>query len=107
MSVDLNKIPSTYTEAVDLLAARQGDDDDVAVYHMPDPAEKVVRLLEVSPWYKDEDVLGPVSMGASRDFPYASHVILVSEGDWQRVNCGEKPLPAGCDLTTLNKNRKG
>ena len=98
--INLNEIPRSYEEAVNLLAAwhesEQGE--AVRVLSLPDPNGQTVRFVEVSSDFGDGDQPRPIAMGASKDFPYRSEVILVSEGDWSRLKSG---LPDGWDLDQL------
>jgi len=99
---NLNYTPKTYDEAVRNLAAWQGA-DDITIYYLPDPESRVVRLVEVSGSFSDDEDLRPVAMGASADFPFRSSVLLVSKSDWGRVQRGEKSLPNGWDTAQLKE----
>jgi hypothetical protein len=100
--INLNDIPKTYEEAVRNLAAWQGD-DEITIFYLPDPAARVVRLVEISNSFGDNKELRPVAMGASPEFPFPSNVLLISTADWRRVKNGEKSLPAGWDPVQLKE----
>ena len=96
----LNDLPKTYDDAVEILATWHGD-EGIVIYHSPDPDSKVVRLVEVSNHFADDDELRPVTMGASVDFPFPSSVLLLSKADWEQVQRGTKSLPVGWDKSQL------
>jgi hypothetical protein len=98
--IDLNAIPHTYDDAVESLA-KWHQADDIIVYHLPDPEKKIVRLVEVSQRFGDDEELRPIEMGESADFPFRSSVLLVSSADWDRVNREAKPMPTGWSITEL------
>jgi hypothetical protein len=60
-------------------------------------------LVEVSSSFSDDDILRPIAMGASKDFPFPSRVLLVSKHDWMRVNAKDIALPHGWDLAALKE----
>ena len=103
--VDLNRIPQTYEEAIEHLAEWQGDDstDSITVYLIPDPEKRTVRFVEVSTVFSDDDEIRPFSMGASKEFPFRSSTILLSQRDWESVKNGQKALPTGWEVSKLNQ----
>jgi len=102
--INLNEIPRTYKEGIDLLAAWHGGvNNTTSIYSLDDNSEHVIRFVEISPDFSDQDELRPLRMGASHDFPYSSEVLLVSETDWQYVQNGRKTLPSGWDRNALRR----
>ena len=95
--------PTTYEHAVEELAAAHADgaEDDLRIYLSPDPAQEVVRLVEVSASHPSEDpdaVTAPVfHFMPARDFGFHSAVVLLSEADWARMQADSLQLPAGWD----------
>lgn len=58
------------------------------------PAANEVRLVEVSDSVRDAGEILPFRFAADPpDVPYASLVILLGPGDWQRVRARELELP--------------
>src|SRR5579875_3663254 len=92
--IDLNQIPTSYDEAIRSLAAWHSG-EGIAIYALTDDEKQVVRFIEVSRDFGTSNTLRYVGMGASRDFPFRSEILLVSESDWQRVLDGTLSLPEG------------
>ena len=101
--IDLNRIPTTYADAVNLLVAWHSNEsaDPVSIYLLPDPDERTVRFVEVGDDFGDDLLARPITMGASRDFPFPTSIMLLSKKDWDLVKAGGKALPEGWDLREL------
>lgn len=95
-------IPRTYADAVKILARWQceGGPADVRAFSFPDPAGQLVRLVEVSEEFMPTGGIRPLTLRASRLFPFKSSVALASPDEWAAVEEGRLGLPGGWDHTT-------
>ena len=92
----------TYLETAEDLAGahRTVDPSTTRILLLPDPAQAEIRLIEISasaPW--SGDVI-PFPFDARPDLGvfFPSVVILLHPQEWQDVEAGRLPLPAGWDL---------
>ena len=100
MAVDIEQIPQTYEDAVQILAAWHGSDPrrrDLRIFAFDDHDE-VVRLLEVSPSHASLGETMSLGFGRGKDFGYLSEISLVSPEEWEKIQARELPLPEGWDL---------
>jgi hypothetical protein len=84
----------TVEETARLLAEehRREDEEMRDVFWVP--ATDEVRLIEVTSAITDRNEVLPFRFTADGpDVPYPSVVILLSPGDWQRVEASQLPLP--------------
>ena len=95
MATDIQQIPQTYEEAVELLARwhREEVPSMVAIWAYDDPAREVVRLLEVDELYAPEGEIWSYHFPASETFPYRTEVALVGPEDFAASEAGTVPLP--------------
>jgi hypothetical protein len=101
-------IPKTYQDAISVLAEDhlQVDPSIKEVWSFDDPAEAVVRFVEVSeaPELPSENgAVTAVVFGPSPDFPYRSEIALLTREDWDRVHAGSLRLPHGWELSRARK----
>ena len=100
MAIDIEKIPTTYEEAVQILAAWHGSDprrQDLRIFAFDDHDE-IVRLIEVSPSHASFGKVMPLGFGRGKDFDYSSEIALVSPAEWEKILAKELPLPEGWEL---------
>lgn len=110
-------VPKTYDEAVRALAdAHAAGGDSVEFYHVPDPQQRVVRLIEVSDAFPEggversvpgggtEWVVPVFPMGPARDFPFRSEVVQVTSAEWVQLRQGA--LRLNRDWGDLNRAGK-
>jgi hypothetical protein len=97
MATYLEQIPSTYEQAVELLARwhREEVPSMVAIWSYDDPDEKVVRLLEVDELYAPEGEIWSYHFTASETFPFRTEVALVGPEDFAAAEAGTVSLPKG------------
>jgi len=104
-STDLESVPKNYGSAVNVLAAAHAEGlSSVEIFHIHDPQEKVVRLIEVSSEFPESSVqrntqsngteyIVPVfPMGPAHDFPFRSEVVQITQDEWVRLRNGELKL---------------
>ncbi len=105
MAIDIEAIPTTYQEAVRLLAHWHGDyaARDLVIFSFPDHDAVTVRLLEVSSELPDTGELVPVTFGRSPEFPFRSTVVLATPCQWKKIQAGELALPDGWDLAARQR----
>lgn len=100
-SAALDAVPKTYEDAVRVLAAVHASGSDrVDIYHVPDPQQRVVRLIEVSEAFPESGVDRPTPlngverivpvfpMGPASDFPFSSEIAQVTPAEWQQLRNG-------------------
>ena len=110
-------VPATYADAVAVLAeAHASGDEQIVIYSVPDPAGRIVRLMEVSDAFPDAGVERPVTtggrewvvpvfpMGPSPDFPFRSEIAQVTHDEWRRLREGTLILTR--DWGDLNRAAK-
>src|SRR5437762_11375458 len=92
--------PRTYDRAVSTLARWHAGlrPAKLEIYSFPDPAETVVRLLEISEDFPASGQVLPSTFGSSPEFPFRSSVALLTPGEWREVLEGTLSLPEGWDL---------
>jgi hypothetical protein len=103
MAIDIEKIPTDYDEAVEILAAWHGSDprrQDLHIYafdddQTKDDRDRIVRLLEVSPSHASLGEALPLGFGRGNDFPYLSEIVIIAPREWEKILAKEMPLPAG------------
>lgn len=96
---NLEIVPRKYEEAVDLLARWHANGHtDLEVLSFPDPARKIVRLVEISDDFPATGDSTPIRMGASADFPFPSGVILLTKREWMEVQEGKMSMPNGWSM---------
>ena len=78
----------------------QGGPPDVRAFSFPDPAGRLVRLVEVSEEFLPTGVIRPLTLRTSELFPFRSSVALASPEEWAAVEAGQLSLPPGWDLAT-------
>jgi len=113
----LDAVPKTYDSAVrGLTAAHSAGPDEVEIYSVPDPHERVVRLIEVSGVFPQgsversalsggmERIVPVFKMGPAKDFPFSSEVVQVTPDEWMQLREGQ--LKLNQDWGDLNKARK-
>jgi hypothetical protein len=94
----MDAVPRTYEAAVRTLAdAHAAGDPGMDIYAVPDPQQRVVRLIEVSDAFPEGGVDRPVPpdgverivpvfpMGPARDFPFRSEVVQVTRAEWDQI----------------------
>ena len=114
--INLEAVPRSYEEAVRLLAAwHDTGAADVEFYEIPDPEEKVVRLIEVGDEFPEggvervtptgtwEPVVPVYSFGPSADFPFRSAIVQLRPADWRDVLTGRLPLSKPWDLDSRRR----
>jgi hypothetical protein len=115
----LDSIPKTYDAAVRALAAAHGG-ANIAIYSMADPAQQVVRLIEVSADFPAAGVERPIPpdgkewivpvfpMGRARDFPFRSEIAQVTPAEWDKLRQGKLKLNRDWgDLNTAQRIENG
>jgi hypothetical protein len=95
----------TYLETARRLARahRAADPATLHVLLDPDPAERVIRLVEVTASASTAVDPFPVGFAARPELgvPFASTVLLLSPEQWDSVRASQISLPAGCDADRL------
>lgn len=96
-------VPESYRDAIAALADDhlQVDPSIKEIWSFDDPAETIVRLVEVSdaPELPSENgAVTTVAFGPSPDFPFRSEIALLTREDWERVHSGSLRLPQGWEL---------
>ena len=104
-SAALDAVPRTYQEAVRVLAAAHAAGaDQVDIYALPDPQQRVVRLIEVSAAFPEGGVERPAPqngsqrivpvfpMGPASDFPFRSEVVQITPAEWEELRQGRLKL---------------
>ena len=104
-STALDAVPKTYERAVRVLAAAHASGpDQVEIYHLPDPQQRVVRLIEVSEAFPEGGVERPAPpggmervvpvfpMGPAEDFPFRSEIVQVTPAEWEEIRQGNLKL---------------
>jgi hypothetical protein len=105
MTETLDTVPKTYDAAVRVLAtAHQAGPDRIDIYSLPDPEQRVVRLLEVSDAFPEAGVERPAppdgvervvpvfAMGPAKEFPFRSEVAQVTPAEWEQLRQGSLRL---------------
>jgi hypothetical protein len=98
-------VPKTYEDAVRVLAAAHASGpDQVEIYQLPDPQQRVVRLIEVSGAFPEGGVERPAPtggmervvpvfpMGPAKDFPFRSEIVQVTPNEWEELRQGNLKL---------------
>ncbi|HZK80556.1 MAG TPA: hypothetical protein VFC46_05795, partial [Humisphaera sp.] len=101
----LDSVPKTYESAVRMLAAAHASGEvSVEIYYLPDPQQRVVRLIEVSDAFPEGGVERPVPtggmervvpvfpLGPAKDFPFRSEVAQVTRTEWEQLRQGNLKL---------------
>jgi len=98
--IETEPIPQSYADAVSTLVRWQGEGgpSDLIIFHFPDSADQVVRLLEISDEFLADGSVKPFTLGRSASFPFRSSVILASPEEWREILAGRLSLPDGWDL---------
>jgi hypothetical protein len=104
-SAAIEAVPRSYPDAVRILAAAHAAGPDrVEIFHVPDPQQRIVRLIEVSAAFPDggverpspingaERVVPVFPMGPASDFPFRSEVVQVTPAEWQQLRTGTLKL---------------
>ena len=104
-SAALDTVPNTYERAVRVLAAAHASGpDQVEIFHLPDPQQRVVRLIEVSEAFPQGGVERPAPrggmervvpvfpMGPAKDFPFRSEIVQVTPAEWEELRQGNLKL---------------
>lgn len=104
-SAALDAVPKTYERAVRVLAAAHASGPDrVEIYHLPDPQQRVVRLVEISEGFPEggversvpdgglERVVPVFPMGPAKDFPFRSEIVQVTPAEWEELRRGNLKL---------------
>jgi hypothetical protein len=104
-SAALDAVPKTYERAVCVLAAAHAAGDvSVEIFHLPDPKQRVVRLIEVSDAFPDGGVERPTPpsgmervvpvfpLGPAKDFPFRSEVAQITRAEWEQLRQGKLKL---------------
>ncbi|HEY8748174.1 MAG TPA: hypothetical protein VIM11_09385 [Tepidisphaeraceae bacterium] len=104
-SAALDAVPKTYERAVRALAvAHASGPDPVEIYHLPDPQQRVVRLIEVSDAFPEGGVERPAPaggiervvpvfpMGPAKNFPFHSEIVQVTPAEWVELRQGNLKL---------------
>jgi len=104
-SAALDAVPKNYEEAVRVLAAAHAaGPDQVDIYFLPDPQQRVVRLIEVSEAFPEGGVERPAPpngservvpvfpMGPARDFPFGSEIVQITPAEWEELRRGRLKL---------------
>jgi hypothetical protein len=87
-----------------LAAAHQAADPETRhIFLNPDPAEREIRLLEVTGSAPTTRELFPFAFAERRDLGinFPSVVLLLSPTEWEEVETGKLPLPGGWDRNRL------
>jgi hypothetical protein len=101
----LDTVPKTYDDAVPVLAtARASGPDHMGIYHLLDPQQRTVRLIEVSDAFLQGGIGRPASpggmervvpvfpMGPARDFPFRSEIVKITPAEWEELRQGNLKL---------------
>lgn len=104
-STALDSVPKTYDHAVrSLAAAHAAGPDPVEIYSVPDPQQRIVRLIEVSEAFPEGGVERPAPpngvervvpvfpMGPARDFPFRSEIVQITPAEWDAIRQGRLKL---------------
>jgi hypothetical protein len=104
-SAALDAVPKTYDGAVQVLAAAHAAGaDPVEIYSIPDPQQRIVRLIEVSAAFPEGGVERPAQpnghervvpvfpMGPAKDFPFRSEIVQVTPAEWEQLRQGKLKL---------------
>jgi hypothetical protein len=113
----LDAVPKTYEDAVHALAAAHAAAvASVEIYYLPDPQNRVVRLIEVSDAFPEgaveraassggmDRVVPVFPLGPANDFPFRSEVAQVTSAEWTQLRRGL--LKLNRDWGDLNQARK-
>ena len=97
--VKVVEAPSTYEAAAKALARWHGEGQKprVTIYLFPDPAQGVVRLLEVSDGFPETGEILPLTIGPTPELPFASTAITVTREEFRQVGTGRLRLPPDWD----------
>lgn len=93
-----NGAPRDYHAAIDALAQehREADSTIREVWSYDDPAERVVRFVEVSDYEllpaENGDVF-TMRLKPSQEFPFVTEFALLTPADWERLRRGDLRLP--------------
>lgn len=84
-------------------AHHAADPETRLIFLNPDPAEREIRLLEVSSSAPTTRELFPFAFAERRDLGinFPSVVLLLSPTEWDEVKTGTLPLPGGWDRDHL------
>jgi hypothetical protein len=101
----LDEVPKTYDRAILVLAAAHAaGPDQVDIYFLRDPEERVVRLIEVSDAFPAggvdrlvppdgvEHIVPVFPMGPANDFPFRSEIAQVRRAEWEQLRKGKLQL---------------
>ena len=104
-SAALDAVPKSYESAVRVLAAAHAaGQGSVEIYHVPDPQQHVVRLIEVSDAFPEGGVDRPTQpggmervvpvfpLGPAKDFPFRSEIAQITRAEWQQLRQGSLKL---------------
>jgi hypothetical protein len=87
-----------------LAAAHVSGPDPVEIYHLPDPQQRIVRLIEVSASFPEGSVERPAlkggtervvpvfAMGPAKDFPFRSEIVQITPTEWDELRHGNLKL---------------
>jgi hypothetical protein len=95
------RVKTLREEAVTLAKShRRGDRHTKIIKLVPDPKGEEIRLVEVSEKANDLDEVLSMSFAPSPQFGIGHKVtvILLSKGDWGKVEAGTLSLPTGWEL---------
>jgi hypothetical protein len=104
-SAALDAVPKTYESAVRVLAAAHAVGDvSVEIFHVSDPQQRVVRLIEVSDAFPEggvdrpappggmERVVPVFPLGPAKDFPFRSEIAQITRSEWEQLRQGKLKL---------------
>jgi hypothetical protein len=116
-SAALDEVPKTYERAVGVLAAAHATGvASIDIYHLPDPQQLVVRLIEVSDSFPEggvdrptppngmERVVPVFPLGPAKDFPFRSEVAQITPAEWDQLLQGN--LKINRDWGDLKRAKK-
>jgi hypothetical protein len=116
-SAALDAVPKTYESAVRVLAAAHAVGDvSVEIFHLPDPQQRVVRLIEVSDAFPEGGVERPAPpggmervvpvfpLGPAKDFPFRSEIAQITRSEWEQLRQGK--LKLNRDWGDLNQAKR-
>ena len=117
LAAALDAVPKTYESAVRALAdAHASGEASVEIYYVPDPQQRVVRLIEVSDNFPDGGVERPAPpggmervvpvfpLGPAKDFPFRSEVAQITRCEWEQLRQGN--LKLNRDWGDLNRVKR-
>jgi hypothetical protein len=101
--------PRDYRSAIDALAREHASVDTTIreIWSYDDPAQEVVRSVEVSDYElpAENGEVFTVRFGRSPDFPFPSEIALLSPEDWNRLQQGALRLPTAWGTVPARKVR--